>query len=199
MCPISGKVTQILRLMSHLMNGVYHMSMAIRKVARMGNPVLRAPCRELSADEIRSDEIQRLVCDMRATMVEYAGVGLAAPQVHEAIKLAVIEVEVDTENGCATAAYAVFNPTVTVLDPTPLGNWEGCLSVPELRGYVERSAKVRIHYLDEHAQPQTLVAEGFLATVFQHELDHLEGILYVDRLADPSRFTFVQEFSRYHL
>ena len=165
--------------------------MAIRKVARLGHPVLRAPCRELTRAEIRSPATRRLVEDMRETMAEYAGVGLAAPQVHEPVRIAIVEFDPgDAERDLdeEQTSFTVFNPTTTVLDPTPAGYWEGCLSVPGMRGYVERPRRVRVDYLD---------ADGFLATVFQHELDHLDGVLYVDRLADPKLFAFNEEFSRY--
>ena len=180
--------------------------MAIRKVARLGHPVLREPCRELTRAEIRSHATRRLVADMRETMVEYAGVGLAAPQVHEPVRLAVIELDPDDAErdldlgldlDAGKTSFTVFNPTTTVLDPTPAGYWEGCLSVPGMRGYVERPRRVRVDYLDEAAKPARIVAEGFLATVFQHELDHLDGVLYVDRLADPKLFAFNEEFNRY--
>ena len=172
--------------------------MAIRKIARMGNPVLRRQARALSAEEIVSSEIRRLVEDMRETMMEYEGVGIAAPQVHEGLRIAVIGVELDEPGGCMHQEYTMFNPKVTVLDDRPLGHWEGCLSVPELRGYVELPREVRVDYLDEGAQPQSVTAQGFLATVFQHELDHLEGVLYVDRLKGPEYLSFVKEFTRYH-
>ena len=133
---------------------------------------------------------------MYDTMVEYGGIGIAAPQVHESLRLALIELE--DASGEATL-YTVVNPVTTVLDPAPIGNWEGCLSVPDMRGWVERPSRVRIDYLDEMAEHRTIEPEGFLATVFQHELDHLDGVLYVDRLSDPTRFAFMQEFTRYHL
>ena len=183
--------------------------MAIRKVARLGHPVLRTPCRELTRSEIRSPATRRLVRDLRETMEEYAGVGLAAPQVHEPVRLAVIEfdredAERDLEGegrgegkGEEGVSFTVFNPRTTVLDPSPAGFWEGCLSVPGMRGYVERAHRVRVDYLDEAAKPAHVVAEGFLATVLQHELDHLDGVLYVDRLADPKLFAFNEEFNRF--
>jgi peptide deformylase len=174
---------------------------AILKVARLGHPVLRQACRDLSRDEILSDPIHRLVGNMRATMVEYGGVGLAAPQVHEPIRLALIEFSADDDRYPVEEAQpllVVFNARVTVLDPSPKGFWEGCLSVPGLRGWVERPSRIRVDYLDEAAEPRELEADGFLATVFQHELDHLDGVLYVDKIADPSRFAFVEEFARYH-
>ena len=174
--------------------------MAIRKVARLGHPVLRAPCRELTRAEIRSHSTRRLVDDMRETMAEYDGVGLAAPQVHEPVRLAIIEFDPDDAErdlDDVQTSFTVFNPKTTVLDPIPAGYWEGCLSVPGMRGFVERPCRVQVDYLDEAAKPARVVADGFLATVFQHELDHLDGVLYVDRLADPKLFAFNEEFNRY--
>jgi peptide deformylase len=176
--------------------------MAIRKVARLGHPVLRQQSRQLTAQEIVSEPVQRLVIDMVETMHEYGGVGLAAPQVHEPVRLAVIEIDRLDERysvGVPQALLVIFNAKVTVLDDTPHGFWEGCLSVPGLRGYVERPRKIQVDYLDQHAVPRSLVADDFLATVFQHELDHLDGVLYVDKIKDAERFAFVEEYQRFHL
>ena len=175
--------------------------MAILKVARLGHPVLREKCRDLTPTEIISEPIVRLVRDMRETMVEYGGVGLAAPQVHMPVRLALIEFgETSDRYDVETAQplLIVFNASVTPLGDSTAGFWEGCLSVPGLRGYVERPGRVQVDYLDAEASPQSLVADGFLATVLQHELDHLDGILYVDRIQDPTRFSFIEEFQRYH-
>src|SRR3990167_3032759 len=152
--------------------------MAIRKVARMGNPVLRQKARDLTPGEIQNPEVQRLIDDMVETMREYDGVGLAAPQVHEPVRISVVEFE----GGQGLTVY--INPRVTVLDPTEEGLWEGCLSVPGLKGWVTRPGKIRVEYLDRDAKPVTITAEGFLATVLQHEFDHLDGVLYVDRIKD---------------
>jgi len=175
--------------------------MAILKVARLGHPVLRGPCRALSSDEIVSAPVRRLVRDLHETLREYSGVGIAAPQVHEPVRLALIEFGEDDARYRTRDAEPLrifFNPRVTVLDEALSGFWEGCLSVPGLRGFVERPSKVRVDYLDAEARPRDLVAEGFLATVCQHEFDHLDGTLYVDRIADPKRFAFDEEFARYH-
>jgi peptide deformylase len=91
----------------------------------------------------------------------------------------------------------LFNPRITVLDSTLQGFWEGCLSVPELRGFVQRPRAIQIDYLDQYARPQSLEARDFLATVFQHELDHLDGHLYVDRMQDPTKFAFLPEYQRH--
>lgn len=175
--------------------------MAILKVARLGHPVLRKACRELLPEEIGSEPVRRLIRDMQETMVEYGGVGIAAPQVHEPIRLALIEFGDDNARyriGEPQPLRVFINPRITILDETRAGYWEGCLSVPGMRGFVERPSKVQIDYLDAEARPAQLVADGFLATVCQHELDHLDGTLYVDRIEDPKRFAFDAEFMRYH-
>lgn len=175
--------------------------MAIRKIARLGHPVLRQKTREATREEIASPEMRRLVRDMVETMHEYGGVGLAAPQVHESVRLAIIEYDegngrYETDKG--QPLLVIWNARVKVLDETLSGFWEGCLSVPGMRGYVERPSKIEVSYLDDRGKPKTLVAEGFLATVFQHELDHLDGVLYVDKIADKAKLAFSEEYARYH-
>ena len=177
--------------------------MAIRKVARMGHPVLRTPARDLTPEEIRSPEIRRLIADMIETMAEYGGIGLAAPQVHEPIRLALIGYEDDNPrypDAGEQPLLVVINPKTTVLDETEQGFWEGCLSVPELRGLVYRPRKIQIDFLDHEGKKRQIVAEGFLATVFQHELDHLDGVLYVDRIRyapGKSPISFLEEYTRH--
>lgn len=174
--------------------------MAVRKVLRMGHPVLREPARELTSEEIRSAELERLVVDMVDTLRDYGGVGLAAPQVGEPVRLAIIEIAGGTSRYGEIPSIplsAFVNPVVDVLDGTTRGLWEGCLSVPGLRGYVERPQRVRVRYTDLESQAQELEAEGFLATVLQHELDHLDGTLYIDRLSDTRLLAFDAEFERY--
>lgn len=174
--------------------------MAIRKVARMGHPVLRKVARELTPKEIRSEETKRLIEDMIETMHEYGGIGIAAPQVHESVQLALIEVPEDPEGTGAGQKLTVFiNPKIKVLDTTAQGYWEGCLSVPELRGLVARPRKVEVSYLDRDGNPKIIVGEGFLATVFQHELDHLQGVLFVDRVQDTKKLAFLDEYQKYWL
>lgn len=176
--------------------------MAILKVARMGHPVLRENARELTPAEIRSPEIRRLITDMVETMHEYSGIGLAAPQVHQPIQLAVIEFDADSDRypDMGDQALGVYiNPKITVLDSQEQGFWEGCLSVPELRGLVHRPRKIRVDFLDADAKPRSIEADGFLATVFQHELDHLAGKLFLDRMKDMTKLAFMQEYQRYWL
>jgi peptide deformylase len=172
--------------------------MAIRKVARMGHPVLRQVARQLSKNEILSAETQVLVQDLVESMNEYGGIGIAAPQVHESVAVAIIDYQEEGES--EQPLTVVINPKITVLDETEQGFWEGCLSVPEIRGLVYRPRKVQIDYLDLKARPQKIVAEGFLATVFQHELDHLFGVLFVDRVRyEPGKspIAFTEEYQRH--
>lgn len=169
--------------------------MAIRKVARMGHPILRQKARELTAEEIRSPETTQLITDMLETMREYGGIGLAAPQIHESLQIALIGM--DAQGAEMEVPEVFFNPVITILDPEVQGYWEGCLSVPDLRGLVFRPKRIRVDYWDAHARPKSVEAEGFRATVFQHELDHLAGILYVDRMEDTTRFAFIEEYQRF--
>jgi peptide deformylase len=176
--------------------------MSILKVARMGHPVLREVAREVSVEEIRGPEMARLIDDMIETMKEYSGIGLAAPQVHKSIQLALIEFEEDNERYPDMGdqpLQVIFNPKTTILDSTEQAFWEGCLSVPEMRGLVHRPRKIRVDFLDRAGLPQSIEAEDFLATVFQHELDHLQGVLYVDKVRDPRNLSFLEEYRRYHL
>lgn len=170
-------------------------------ILRMGHPLLRERARELAREEILSQEIQRLIADMHETMRLANGLGLAAPQVGMSVRLALVEVPENSVRYPGAAAYpfgVYINPRVKVLEAQTQGYWEGCLSVPGLRGYVERARKIEVKYLDENAEPRTLVAEGFPATVFQHEFDHLDGKLFVDRLASTAKLAFLDEFIEFH-
>ena len=161
----------------------------------MGHPVLRQKARELKKEEILAPAFKTFLNDMFETMVDYDGVGLAAPQVYESIAVAIVQYPMDAE------PVVVINPKITVLDDKKQGFWEGCLSVPEIRGLVYRPRKIKVDYLDLHAKPQSVTVEGFGATVFQHELDHLDGVLFIDRIEykpGASPISFVEEYSRYH-
>lgn len=166
----------------------------------MGHPVLRQRARELTPDEIRDPELERLVVDMIDTLRDYGGIGLAAPQIGESVRVAIIEIEGGPSRygEIPSMPLSVFiNPEIEVLEGDTRGLWEGCLSVPGLRGYVERPQHVRVAYTDLEGDPYELELEGFFATVFQHELDHLDGTLYVDRLSDTRLLAFDAEFERY--
>jgi len=171
--------------------------MAILKVARMGHPVLREECKPIDPDKITGPEVQRLIRDMLETMIEYNGVGLAAPQVYTPVRLAIAGGE-ETDEG-RPRLRVIINPEIEVLDEDyTLGMFEGCLSVPGLRGYVERPAHIRVKAYDEKGEQVELELEGFPAVVMQHECDHLDGILYVDRITDHTKLGFEDEVQRFH-
>jgi peptide deformylase len=166
----------------------------------MGHPTLRRRARELTPEEIGSAAVRTLVDDMVETLHHAGGIGLAAPQVNEPVRLAIIEIPGGPSRYGEIPAMplTVFvNPTVEVLNPAKAGYWEGCLSVPGLRGWVERPQHVRVRAVDLAGAPLALELRGFLATVFQHEFDHLDGRLYVDRMDDPSKLVFEEEFERF--
>lgn len=165
----------------------------------MGHPTLRKVARPLPDSEILSDEISRLVRDMIDTLHDYGGIGLAAPQVNESIRLAMIEIpsEGSRYGDLESLSLTVFvNPVVSILDSPQAGFWEGCLSVPGLRGWVERPQRVRVDYKDLELNDHSQEFEGFHATVIQHEFDHLDGVLYVDRMTDMKQLLFEEEFER---
>jgi len=171
--------------------------MAILKVARIGHPVVRTPARELSAEEIRSAEIQRLIDDMLETMHDYEGVGLAAPQIHVSLRLAVLEIpDSDERAEAGVPATVLVNPVVTPLGEEKREGWEGCLSIPDLRGIVPRFTRLRLSALDREGRPWEVEGQGFFARVIQHECDHLDGRVYLDRMAGMRSLSFQREFDR---
>jgi len=169
--------------------------MSILKVARIGHPVVRAAANEVPRKAIRAPYFQKLIDDMRETMYEYEGVGLAAPQVHESLRLAVLEVPGSDDRTREEVPFTVLiNPVVTPLGEEIEQGWEGCLSIPDLRGAVPRFAKVKLEALDREGKRYELEASGFFARVIQHECDHLEGSVYLDRMPDMRTLTFIKEF-----
>lgn len=170
--------------------------MSILKVSRLGNPVLRMEAKRVSAKDLASPAIQKLIDDMIETMVEYYGVGLAAPQVHESLAIAVIESH--GPRG-AIPMTVLVNPEVTVLDEELIEDWEGCLSIPDFRGLVPRWRKLRVDALDRKGKRIQITAEGFFARVIQHEFDHLKGNVYLDRMPDLKTLSHLAEFQRYWL
>jgi peptide deformylase len=174
--------------------------MAVREIIRMGHPTLRKRARELSDTEIGSAAVRRLVEDMVDTLHDAGGIGLAAPQIDEPVRLAIIEIPGGPSRYGEIPAMplTVFvNPHIEVVDPARAGYWEGCLSVPGLRGFVERPQHVHVRARDLANRPIELELKGFLATVFQHEFDHLDGRLYIDRMDDPTRLMFEEEYLKY--
>jgi peptide deformylase len=175
--------------------------MAILKVARLGHPVLRLPAAPVPLDEIRSAETQRLIDDMVETMREYNGAGLAANQVHVLKQVCVIEVSGNPRYPDAPSIplTVLVNPKVTPLTEEVAEGWEGCLSVPDMRGVVPRATEVRLEAYDRDGERIDLVAKEFFARVIQHETDHLNGIVYLDRMKDFSTLTHLAEWNKYWL
>jgi len=170
--------------------------MSILKVARMGHPILRAKTRSLDRATLRSSVTQKLIDDMLETMDEYHGVGLAAPQVHEGLRLFVASL--DTERGEEPSEpVAIINPEITPIGSEVVEDWEGCLSIPDIRGKVPRHFEIKVKALDRDGERIELRARGFSARVVQHETDHLDGILFFDRMRAFETLTFLDEYSRY--
>jgi peptide deformylase len=170
--------------------------MALLKVASMGHPVLRKVAAQVPAEEIKSEAFQTFLQDMVETMVEYDGRGLAAPQVHESIQVVVMIWDFDPDKK-PYVAYLI-NPVIKPLTESKSTFWEGCLSLPGLRGKVSRPNRISVEALNQRGEKTSFIAEGFAATVIQHECDHLNGVLYVDRITDLTQFAFTREYQRYH-
>jgi peptide deformylase len=173
----------------------------ILKVARLGHPVVRGAARQVTAREIASSDFQRLLDDMVETMHEYDGVGLAAPQVHVPLRVAVLEAVRHPRYPEMAPIPLTFliNPTVTALDEHTVEDWEGCLSIPELRGLVPRHKSVRVSALGRNGEKLDFVASDFHARVIQHEADHLNGTVYLDRMQNMRTLSYLLEWQRYAL
>jgi peptide deformylase len=173
------------------------MVMSILKVARMGHPVLRARARTMDRNDIRSTAVQKLIDDMMETMAEYHGVGLAAPQVHQGLRLFVASLNAGEEGEESVEPIVVINPEIAVVGSDIVEDWEGCLSIPDIRGRVPRAREIRVRALDRLGERVELDAQDFPARVIQHETDHLDGILFFDRMRSFESMTFLDEYSRY--
>ena len=173
--------------------------MAILKVARLGHPVLRQVAEPIDVEDIHSPETQRLVEDLIETMREYNGAGLAATQVHVPKQVCVIEVKDNPRYPDAEAIplTVLINPVVTPLTAEMEEGWEGCLSVPDMRGVVPRYTTVRLEAYDREGNRIDVVAKEFFARVLQHEIDHLRGLVYLDRMKDLSTLTHLAEWNKY--
>jgi peptide deformylase len=176
--------------------------MAVRPIVRLGHPVLRRPAEALVPERAGEAEIQQLIDDMVETMRGAGGVGLAAPQLGVAIQLFVYEAPSQPGNQGREAPIplrVVFNPMITPQGGELVAEWEGCLSIPDLRGLVPRHPAVRVRGLDRQGQPLDFTAAGFEARIVQHEFDHLNGILFLDRMRDLKALAFTAEWERYLL
>lgn len=167
--------------------------MALLSIAKLGNPVLRQQAESLTARQIASADIQRLIDDMFETMYDEPGIGLAAPQVSRSIQLVVMGCE--GEGGFPETV--LINPSIVFYGPQQVENWEGCLSVDGLRGKVTRPSVIRVKALDRKGKPLDIEATGLYAVCIQHEMDHLIGKVFLDRMTDLSTLTQLAEFDHY--
>ena len=170
--------------------------MSILKVARMGHPVLRMRGRALEKGDIRDPLFQKLIDDMIETMHEYNGVGLAGPQVHESVRMFVALLDEDPDS--KTEASVIVNPEITPLSDVREDGWEGCLSIPDIRGMVPRLTDISVKALDRDGRNIELRLKNFTARVVQHETDHLDGVLFFDRMTSMDSLTYLEEYSRFH-
>ncbi|HEX8703157.1 MAG TPA: peptide deformylase [Myxococcaceae bacterium] len=179
----------------------------VLKIVQTGEPVLRQRARELTPEEIASPQVQSLIQLMRDTMRDAPGVGLAAPQVGVGVRLVVVEDRPEYQAGLQPAELALrdrrpvdfhvlINPRLVVEDPTPAEFHEGCLSVNGFAALVPRARAVRVEALDENGAPVSISAQGWYARILQHEVDHLNGTLYIDRM-EPRSFTSAENHRRH--
>ncbi|HTT74662.1 MAG TPA: peptide deformylase [Candidatus Binataceae bacterium] len=173
----------------------------ILKVARLGHPAIRRVARPVDPAAIPTPEFQRLLEDMVETMREYSGVGLAAPQVHLPLQIAVLEVENHPRYPDMPKVPLSFliNPVVTVSDASKADEWEGCLSIPDMRGKVPRYRQLKVSALGREGEALDFIANDFHARVIQHETDHLKGEVYLDRMPDMKSLSHLLEWQRYML
>ena len=174
--------------------------MSVRDIVTVGHPVLRERARELTPDELASPAIQTFIDDLIDTMRHANGAGLAANQMGEPIRVAAIEVNDNLRYPYKPRIplTVVANPVIETVDDELVEINEGCLSVPNLRGNVLRHVTIRLRYLDRHGVEHDEIKRGLTAGTFQHELDHLDGVLFLDRVTDPTTFTTWEQFERFH-
>ena len=161
----------------------------------MGHPVLRERARPLDKSDIKSAVVQKLIDDMIDTMHEYHGVGLAGPQVHEGLRMFVALL--DDEPDSKSPAVVVINPEIIPNTQAIEEGWEGCLSIPDIRGMVPRYTDITLKAIDRDGRSVDLQLKNFAARVAQHETDHLDGVLFFDRMKSMQSLTFLDEYSRF--
>ena len=174
--------------------------MSVRPIVTVGDPVLRARAREVTAEELRTPAVQGLIDDLIDTMRAAGGAGLAANQIGELLRVAVVEVDDNPRYPYKPPIplTVVVNPVIEPVGAETVEINEGCLSVPDLRGTVDRHVTVRVRSLDRAGTEHEDVRRGMTAGTFQHELDHLDGVLFLDRVRDPATFTTWEQFDRHH-
>jgi peptide deformylase len=171
--------------------------MSILKVARMGHPVLRSRARALDRPGLLRATIQRLIDDMIETMTEYHGVGLAAPQVHQDVRIFVALLDPDEREDDDGEPSVIVNPEIVIVGDEMVESWEGCLSIPEIRGRVPRAREITVRSMNRKGERVERRLRDFPARVVQHESDHLDGVLFLDRMKAFSSLTFLDEYARY--
>ena len=174
--------------------------MTVRDILHVGNPLLRERSREVTRDELASPAVQQLIDDLIDTMHAANGAGIAAPQIGELLRVATIEVNDNPRYPYKPRIplTVVVNPVIEPLDDEQFENNEGCLSVPNMRGNVMRSVNVRVRWWDRDGVEHDEVRRGLTAGTFQHECDHLDGVLFLDRVHDTHSLTTWEQFERYH-
>jgi peptide deformylase len=173
--------------------------MSLLKVARMGHPVLRTRAREIDRSELKHPSMQKLIDDMIDTMHEYHGVGLAGPQIHEGLRIFVAAITPDNEEPLSpeTEPMVFINPVIAAVGNEIVEDWEGCLSIPDIRGRVPRVRAINVTALDRHGRTIDITSHDFPARVIQHETDHLDGVLFLDRMRTFESLAFLDEYARY--
>jgi peptide deformylase len=171
--------------------------MAVLPIVRLGDPVLRTPAVPVASGDLASGTLRRLIDDMIETMRAAEGVGLAAPQVGVGSQLFVYEASDEEEPARGIPLRVVVNPMVEPQPGELVYDWEGCLSIPDLRGLVPRHPAVRVRGLDRDGRPLDFVAQGFEARIVQHEFDHLNGVVFLDRMRDLHSLAFYEEWERF--
>lgn len=174
--------------------------MTLLKIAQIGHPILRTLAEPVSREELASKELQTFIDDLIETMRDANGAGLAATQVHVSKQILAIEVKDNPRYPYKPniPLTIVVNPILEPIGEERFDNYEGCLSVPNLRGLVSRHAQAKIRGLDRHGNPFEKIAKGLTAGTFQHEIDHLHGTLFIDRVTNPKSLCTWTEFDRFH-
>jgi len=174
--------------------------MTVREILHVGNPLLRQVSREVTKNELASTPMQTLIDDLIDTMRAANGAGIAAPQIGELVRIATIEVNANPRYPYKPKIplTVVVNPVVEFLDDELVDVNEGCLSVPNMRGNVMRHVNIRVRYWDRHGNEYDEVKRGLTAGTFQHELDHLDGVLFLDKVFDTTTLTTWEQFERFH-
>ena len=169
------------------------------RIAQIGHPILRQPTRILTREELLSEEIQSFLDDLVETMREASGAGLAANQVYQSLRICAVEVRNNSRYPYRPniPLTILVNPILTPASDETFVNYEGCLSVPNLRGHVRRHCEVHVEALDREGNSISTVVKGMTAATYQHEVDHLEGKIFLDRVEDPNSVVTLENFQRY--